>query len=204
MTEIVITITQFLWRICYLIPAVMLIVLNRKKKASVRTFFKGMALSFLLYLLLYVAFSYAVSAGETFLQMAAAALGTSLIGFVLFYCVYNKDDTFDTARSRILGVSQLSLLLWGFVCIYGLEIWHTDPYVIITDDDVWMPIKFMILAIVKTVIILLGIFVIHKLYSSEKSSGRKKVILSSLITTFICFPELIFEYVIAAVVHLIS
>ncbi len=204
MTEIVITITQFLWRICYLIPAVMLIVLKQKKKASVRIFFKGMALAFLLYLLLYVAFGYAVSAGETFLQMAAAALGTSLIGFVLFYCVYHKDDTPDTARSRILGVSQLGLLFWGFVCIYGLEIWHTDPGVIITDDDIWTPIKFMILAIVKTVIILLGIFGIHKLYSSEKSSGRKKVILSSLITTFICFSELIFEYVIAAVVNLIS
>lgn len=200
MTEIAITVAQYLWRICLLIPAVMLIVLKRKKKASVRTFFKGMALAFVLNML---AFAGLIFANEDTLTLLVYPV-TMVIGFVLFYCVYHEDDTPDIARSRALGAAQFTLLFWGTMCVCVLGIWRSDPWVEITDEDVSTPIWCMVLAIVKTAIALLGTFGTYKVYSSEKLSGRKKVLLSSLFATLICFGVFAFAYIFNGIAYLVS
>jgi len=202
MTEIVITITQFFWRICYLTPAVMLIVLKRKKKASVRTFFKGMALSFLLNILAFAGLYFTNEDTLTLLVYPAAMV----IGFVLFYCAYHEDDTPDIARSRALGAAQFVLLFWAFFSIYGLQLLYSDrKYVPITDADlIKNSIFFLILALIKIAIVLLCIFGTYKAYSSQKYSGRKKVLLSSLFATLICFGVLACAYIFNGIMYLIS
>lgn len=192
MTEIAITIAQYLWRICFLIPAVMLIVLKRKKKASVRTFFKGMALSFLLNML---AFAGLIFTNEDKLTLFVYPVAM-VIGFVLFYCVYHEDDTPDTARSWALGAAQFTLLFWGVICICALGIWRSDPWIEITDEDISAPLEIIAISLTKTAVAVLGIFGTYKVYSSEKLSGRSKVLLSSLFSTLICFGVIIIWYII--------
>ena len=201
MTETLLILSQIIWTVCAFVPAVMLIVLKRKKKASVRTFFKGAALTFVLHLLLYAGFGLVISSGETDLKMAAVTLVMSVIGFVLFYCVYRKIDTPDKARSRALGVSQLVLLFWCVVCVLGLDLVWGDRQYIPDAENTFIETAafFLILALVQTAVVLLGISGTYRIYSAEKISGRGKVVLSSLIATVMCFSVFVFGYIRALI-----
>ena len=187
---------QILWAVCALVPAVVLIVLKRKKQASVRIFFKGAVLSLALHLMLYAAFGWAVGFNETDLTMAVVPITTALIGFVLFCCVYRNSDTPEQALSRALGVAQIVLLFWAFIIVCGIEfMWSDRHYMPTTNTElIETGISFLILALVQTAIAFFGTFGTYKIYSSEKLSGRRKVLLSSLFATLMCFAVFIFGY----------
>ncbi|MBQ8177106.1 MAG: hypothetical protein IJ035_08760 [Oscillospiraceae bacterium] len=160
-----------------------------------------MALSFFLNMLAFAGLVF-TNENHTLLVYPAAMV----IGFVLFYCVYHEDDTPDIARSRALGAAQFVLLFWAFFSIYGLQILYSDrEYVPITDADlIENSIFFLILALIKIAIVLLCIFGTYKVYSSQKYSGRKKVLLSSLFATLICFGVLACAYIFNGIMYLIS
>ena len=196
MAKTLLVAAQILWAVCALVPAVVLIVLKRKKQAAVRNLCKGAALSLALHLMLYAVFGWAVGFNETDLTMAVVSIATALIGFVLFCCVYRNGDTPEQALSRALGVAQTVLLLWAFVIVCAIEFIQGDRLYMPTTNDlsIGTGIFFLILALVQTAIAFFGTFGTYKIYSSEKLSGRRKVLLSSLFAALMCFAVFIFDY----------